>query len=157
MNKKIFAGLTIMLVLAIGVFGFVTKTYAQDDVETQEITTVPEPETLEYEYMYQNGSRNAEADPVLTQTRTRLFEMEEGECDGTCDPQQLRQQIGVENGGTMQQEQLNSGAFECDGDCVPQQLRYSETTNGYGAQRQLNMSADGTCDGTGIQQGGNGK
>jgi hypothetical protein len=152
MIKKIFVGLTITLILAIGVFGVVNTTYAQDEVEPQAGAAVPEPETLEYEYGYQNGLQNGEVDPIFTQTRSRLFEMQDGECDADCDPQQIRQQLGVNNAGVMQQERLNSGEFECTGDCVPQQIRLSEGT-GYGAQQQMNLSADGLCDGTGIPQG----
>ncbi|MDY6846772.1 MAG: hypothetical protein SVP52_06515 [Chloroflexota bacterium] len=152
MIKKTFVGLTITLILAIGVFGVVKTTYAQDDVEPQVGAAVPEPETLEYEYGYQNGIQNDDADPMLTRTRTRLFEMQEGECDADCDPQQLREQLGLSETGFMQQERLNTGEFEPTGDCVPQQSRLSEGT-GYGAQRQLNSSADGSCDGTGVSQG----
>jgi hypothetical protein len=152
MIKKIFVGLIITLILAIGVFGVVKTTYAQDEVVPLAGAAVPEPETLEYEYGYQNGLQNGEVDPIMTQTRTRLFEMQDGECDADCDPQQIRQQLGVNNAGVMQQERLNSGEFDCTGDCVPQQIRLSEGT-GYGAQRQMNLSADGLCDGTGIPQG----
>jgi len=152
MIKKIFVGLTLTLILAIGVFGVVKTTYAQDDVEPQAGAAVPEPETLEYEYGYQNGIQNGEADSMLTQTRTRLFEMQEGECDADCDPQQLREQLGLNEAGVMQQKRLNTGEFDCTGDCVPQQSRLNEGT-GYGAQRQLNLSAEGICDGTGVSQG----
>jgi hypothetical protein len=123
MMKKAFVGLTLAIILAVGVFGLVKTTYAQDATDDPEMivedVTTPDPQTLEYEYMYQSGAVNGEVDDLQTQTRTRLFEIQEGECDADCDPQQLREQIG-------------SGV------------------SGYGGMRQSNMSASGVCDGTGM-------
>ena len=160
MIKKVFVGLTITLILAIGVFGLVSTSYAQEEPETSEAVEVPEPETLENAYMYQNGAQNADADAIQTQNRTRLFESQEGECDESCDPQQLREQIGANNAGTMNRAGLGDG--ECDGTCdgVPQQLRYNDGTNTQNnAQSQQNLAAGtGDCDGTGVPQGrGQGK
>ena len=165
MIMKVFIGLMIAFILVIGVFGLVKTTHAQESPETllnaNESASNPEPQTFEYEYMVQNGSVNSDVDVVQTQSRTRLFEMQDGECDADCDPQQVREQIGINNEGVRQQERINLGEFDCTGDCVPQQQRLSDGIYGYGVQRQSNTSMSSACDGTGILQGagqaGNGK
>jgi hypothetical protein len=135
MIKKLFVGLTITIILVVGIFGLVETTYAQEGTDIPEAaednTTMPDPQTLEYEYMYQEGAVNGDVEALQTQTRTRLFEMQDGECDADCDPIQLREQIGVNGEGIRQQERINLGEFDGTGDCVPQQLQSGNGANGY--------------------------
>ena len=153
MLKKLLIGLTIAIIMIVGVFSLVKTTYAQEITTTPENTddvTLPVPQTLEYENMVQSGSLNGEVEAVQAQTRTRLFETQEGECDADCEPQQLREQIGITGEGIRQQDQLNQGEFDCTGDCVPQQLRLSNGGYGYAESPGPNSSTLGNCDGAGM-------
>jgi hypothetical protein len=131
MSKKILIALGTVLVITLGVVGFVGTTYAQDiDTDSESVDALSEPEqaTFEYEYANQAGEQNGE-DPIMTQTRTRLREDQvDGECTGDGDMLQVRQQLGAQGEG--QQQRLNLGDGTCDG-------------TGLG---------DGTCDGTGTPQ-----
>jgi hypothetical protein len=157
MIKKLFVGLTITIILVVGIFGLVKTTYAQEGTDIPETAedniTIPDPQTLEYEYMYQEGAVNGDVEALQTQTRTRLFEMQDGECDADCDPIQLREQIGINDEGIRQQDRKNLGEFDCTGECDPQQLQFGNGANGYGGTQQSNISGFGTCDGTGIMGG----
>ena len=157
MIKKIFAAMMITLVLAIGVFAVVKTTYAQDIVAQEDDdgpATDPQQETLEYEFSYQNGECLGDGEPIRNQTRSR--ELQDGECTGECDPQQLRLQEGPGAQGTMRQQRLNLGDGECTGDCDPEQLRLNEGL-GYRGMNQRNKSGSGDCQGDNVQirqQGG---
>ena len=156
MVKKVFVGFTIAIILVVGVFGLVKSSYAQvtnASSQTSEVNTLRDPQTLEYENMDQNSAVNGDIEAVQAQNRTRLSEMEDGECDADCDPQQIRDQMGVNNEGNMLQERTNQGEFDCTGDCVPQQLRLNDGTYGNGAVGEPNTSANGICDGAGILKG----
>ena len=123
MVKKTFIALIIALVLGLGVMGLVRTTHAQD-IEVNEVSeeaiAVPVQMTTENELAHQYGDQNA-GEPIMTQTRTRLRELQEnGECTGECDPQQLRlhQNLGADNQPELKQQRLDDGT--CTGDGVPQ-------------------------------------
>jgi len=131
MIKKILVIAVMTLVVTAGVLGVVSTTHAQElepvEVnETPEELAVPvvEPEeaAFEYEYAFQYGEQNGDNEPILTQTRTRtqLRDLQDGECTGESDPQQLRLNTGAGNQGVMKQQQLHLNDGTCDGDCVPQ-------------------------------------
>ena len=123
MTKKIFMVLAMTLVVAFGVLGVVKTTYAQE-IESpgvaDEAVVTPIEATYEYENAYQFGDRNGEGDPILTQTRTRsrLGELQDGECTGDGEQQQLRLHVGEGNQGEMRQQQYKLNDGSCTGDCV---------------------------------------
>ncbi len=125
MIKKITLLSALALVLAMGVFGTVSTTHAQD-VEVEEPPEIQvvaqEQASLEYEYTYQYGEGEGTADAIMIQSRTRthLHEYQDGECLGDGDQLQIRQQLHThENAGMMGQGRLRQGDGTCDGDCVP--------------------------------------
>ena len=157
MFKKMMIALVIALVVGVGILGVVNTTYAQDDDVTLEAVTGPEQETIEAENEF--GEMVGEA----IQNRMRSRELQDGECTGECDPQQLRLYQSAEKQAMRQahqQQRLNDG--ECTGECDPQQQRLNNGAGNQGQmqQRQQNLN-DGECpyDGEGQmrQQGGRGK
>ena len=145
MIKKIFVGTLIALVLVVGVLGYVNSAQAQEmgpQGETTEPIAVQEQETLALEYEHQNGDQLGDGEPIRTQTRLR--ELEEGECTGDCEPQQLRLQEGDGDQGVMQQQQQQLG--ECTGECDPQQMRQNGVNGGQGVMQQQSL-----CDGDTVQ------
>lgn len=125
MIKKIIFLSAIALVLAMGVFGTVSTTHAQDaEVEETPVVQVValEPASLAYEVTFQEGDSVDDADVLMAQTRTRtqLQEHQDGECLGDGDQLQIRQQLHThENAGMMGQARLRQGDGTCDGDCIP--------------------------------------
>lgn len=125
MIKKLVLFSALALVVAFGVFATANPTHAQE-VEVAESPAVQvmaqEEAEFEYAYAYQYGDGNGDVDPIMTQTRTRtqLRELQDGECVGDGDQQQIRQQLHVnENQGEMRQQRLNQGDGTCNGDCTP--------------------------------------
>lgn len=156
MFKKIMIALVIALVVGVGILGVVNTTYAQDDDVNSEAVTEPEQATVETENQF--GEMVGEAIP----NRMRLRELQDGECTGECDPQQLRQYQSEEKQAIRQehqQQRLENG--ECTGECVPQQQRLNNGVGNQGQmqQRQQNLN-DGECpyggEGQMRQQGGKG-
>lgn len=120
MIKKIAVISALALVLAIGVFGTVNTTHAQQ-IEVDEAPATQEEAAFEYQYTYQYGDEKGEVVSIMTQTqaRTQMGEVQEGECDGEPLHTQLRQQLNV-NQNEMRQLQQNKNLRDgsCNGECV---------------------------------------
>jgi hypothetical protein len=123
MIKKTMIVLAMTLVVAVGILSVVNTTYAQElpaSVNTLDPNLEPEEASYAYQYAFQYGEGNGDHDPVLTQTRTRtqLRDLQDGECPGDGEPQQLRINQGAENQGLRRQQQKHLQDGSCNGDCV---------------------------------------
>jgi hypothetical protein len=123
MIKKTMIVLAMTLVVVVGILSVVNTTYARElpaSVDNIEPNLEPEEASYAYQYAFQYGEGNGDHDPVLTQTRTRtqLRDLQEGECPGDGEPQQLRVNQGAENQGLRRQQQKHLQDGSCNGDCV---------------------------------------
>lgn len=124
MFKKLAVFSVVTLLLALGVFGLVKTTHAQEIavVESPAVQVVTQEEaSFEYQNSFQYGERNGDSEPIMTQTRTQtqLRELQDGECTGDGEQQQLRLNIGAGQQGEMRQQRLHLADGTCNGDCVP--------------------------------------
>jgi hypothetical protein len=130
MSKKIMIMAIITLIVSAGILGVVGTTHAQEietfeaNKESEDLAVPviePEEASYKYEYKFSLGDQNGDNDPIMTQTRTQtqLRDLQDGECARDGEPQQLRLNLGAENQGEMNQQQLKLGDGTCNGDCVP--------------------------------------
>jgi hypothetical protein len=123
MIKKTMIVLAMTLVVAVGILSVVNTTYAQElsaSVDTLDPNLEPEEASYAYQNAFQYGEGNGDHDPELTQTRTRtqLRDLQDGECTGDGEPQQLRINQGAGNQGLRRQQQKSLQDGSCNGDCV---------------------------------------
>ena len=129
MIKKIALIFALALVLAIGVFGTVNTTHAQQaEAEDAPAAEVMTQEDAAFEFQYAYGYGNAQGDRISTesqsQVRTQTRELQDGECDGDPIHQQLRKHLNVDQNAMRQMNQLQQVRQElrdgsCNGACRP--------------------------------------
>lgn len=127
MIKKIAVFSALALVLAIGVFGTVNTTHAQqaeaEEAPAAQVMTQEEA-AFEYQYAYQYGNRigDAVSTTTHTQAQTQTRELQDGECDGEPIQRHLRKQLNVDQNemrqlNQMQQVRQNLSDGSCIGVC----------------------------------------
>ncbi len=127
MIKKIAVISALALVLALGVFGTVSTTHAQqaeaEEAPAAQVITQEEA-AFGYQYAYQYGNVNGDAVSTTTHTQaqTQTRELQDGECDGEPIQQHLRKQLNVDQNemrqlNEMQQVRQNLRDGSCSGAC----------------------------------------
>ena len=127
MIKKIAVISALAIVLAIGVFGTVNITHAQqaeaDEVPAAQVMTQEEA-AFAFQYAYQYGNENDDAVSTTTQSqvRTQTRELQDGECDGEPIQRHLRTQLHRDQNEMRQMNQLrqvrqNLRDGSCNGVC----------------------------------------
>ena len=127
MIKKIAVISALAIVLALGVFGTVNTTHAQQaEVEEAPAAQVmtQEEAAFEYQYAYQYGNVNGDAVSTMTQSqvRTQTRELQDGECDGEPIQRHLRKQLHVDQNEMRQLNQIQQVRQDlrdgsCNGQC----------------------------------------